>query len=47
LRIECGTPFFSVAMATRLTYSLVGDSSLYTKKRNGDKHLGLGKHGFF
>lgn len=24
-------------MATRLTYSLVGDSSLYTKKRNGDK----------
>lgn len=37
MRIECGTPFFSVAMATRLTYSLVGDSSLYTKKRNGDK----------
>ena len=30
-----------VAMATRLTYSLVGDSSLYTKKHNGDKHLGL------
>ena len=30
-------PFFSVAMATRLTYSLVGDSSLYTKKPNGGK----------